>query len=228
LSHQHEKSLQNFFNALAVAFVRHVNMDQIKCILVGSPGFLKEQFVDYLMGYAEKENLKHIIAQKSKFLVVHTSSGYKHALKEVLSDPMVSNKLSDTKAQAEVKAFNLFLELMSTNPDKAVYGFAHVKLASNQLAIETLMVSDSLFRSKSVEQRKKYVQLVEKVKDQGATVLIFSSLHVSGEQLTQLTGIAAILRFPIPDIDEEGMWTETPTDPQEEFGKINQIPSGQD
>lgn len=27
-------------------------------------------------------------------------------------------------------------------------------------------------------------------------------MHVSGEQLTQLTGVAAILRFPIPNIDD--------------------------
>lgn len=50
------------------------------------------------------------------------------------------------QAQAEVKALNTFLELMSTNPDKAVYGYAHVKLAIKEMAIDTLMVSDSLFR----------------------------------------------------------------------------------
>lgn len=32
-------------------------------------------------------------------------------------------------------------------------------------------------------------------------VRVFSSLHVSGEQLTQLTGVAAILRFPCPEIE---------------------------
>ncbi len=30
---------------------------------------------------------------------------------------------------------------------------------------------------------------------------IFLSMHVSGERLGQLTGIAAILRFPMPDLD---------------------------
>ena len=29
-----------------------------------------------------------------------------------------------------------------------------------------------------------------------------TGLHVSGEQLNQLTGIAAILRFPLPDIED--------------------------
>lgn len=33
-------------------------------------------------------------------------------------------------------------------------------------------------------------------------VQIFSSLHVSGEQLKQITGIAAILRFPMPELLE--------------------------
>lgn len=37
----------------------------------------------------------------------------------------------------------------------------------------------------------------------GGRVLIFSSLHTSGEQLTQLTGIAALLHFPMPDLEEE-------------------------
>ena len=34
-------------------------------------------------------------------------------------------------------------------------------------------------------------------------MLVFSSLHTSGEQLTQLTGIAAILHFGLPDLERE-------------------------
>jgi stalled ribosome rescue protein Dom34 len=41
-----------------------------------------------------------------------------------------------------------------------------VSIALEQLAVETLMVSDVLFRSRNIEQRKKYVKLVEKAKDQ--------------------------------------------------------------
>lgn len=33
-------------------------------------------------------------------------------------------------------------------------------------------------------------------------VMIFSSMHVSGEQLGQLTGVAAILRYPVEGIDD--------------------------
>lgn len=37
----------------------------------------------------------------------------------------------------------------------------------------------------------------------GGDVKIFSSLHISGEQLEQLTGIAAILRFPMPELEDD-------------------------
>lgn len=50
--------------------------------------------------------------------------------------------------------------------------------------------------------RKRYVKLVESVKESGGQSRIFSSMHVSGEQLGQLSGIAAILRFPMPEIEE--------------------------
>uniref|UniRef100_A0A915NZM1 Protein pelota homolog n=1 Tax=Meloidogyne floridensis TaxID=298350 RepID=A0A915NZM1_9BILA len=210
LSQQHEKSLNSFFNAIAVAFLRHVNLEQIKCVVIASPGFLREQFMEFFWQYyVEKEGLRQtIFPQKSKFILVHSSSGFKHSLNEVLSDVAVSQRLSETKAQAEVKALNTFLELMCTDPQRAVYGYKHVIYAREQQSIETLMVSDSLFRSKDITQRRKYVQLVESIKEQGSNVLIFSSLHATGEQLTQLTGVAAILRFPIADLDDEEFWEE--------------------
>ncbi|XP_027037348.1 protein pelota homolog [Pocillopora damicornis] len=90
-------------------------------------------------------------------------------------------------------------------PDRAYYGVTHVEKANEALAIETLLVTDELFRSTDLPTRKRYVKLVESVKENGAEVRVFSSLHVSGEQLGQLSGVAAILRFPMPDIaDDEG------------------------
>lgn len=91
---------------------------------------------------------------------------------------------------------------MNNDPDRAFYGYKHVQLALEAMAIDTLMVSDVLFRSRNILQRKKYVKLVEDARDQGVNTLIFSSMHVTGEQLAQLTGVAAILRFPIEGVDD--------------------------
>ena len=38
--------------------------------------------------------------------------------------------------------------------------------------------------------------------NEGGTVYVFSTMHVSGQQLQQVSGVAAILRYPLPDLDE--------------------------
>jgi protein pelota len=57
-----------------------------------------------------------------------------------------------------------------------------------------------LFRTPNAAARRRWVTLTEEVRDNGAGVHIFSSAHTSGQQLGELTGVAAILRFPLPDL----------------------------
>merc|ERR1711971_450312 len=99
-------------------------------------------------------------------------------------------------------ALNAFFKLLNVDESRAVYGRRHVEAANASQAIETLMITDALFRAKDLKRRKEFVAIVEAAKRNGADVQIFSSLHVSGEQLTQITGIAAILRFPMPELLE--------------------------
>uniref|UniRef100_A0AC34Q5B5 Protein pelota homolog n=1 Tax=Panagrolaimus sp. JU765 TaxID=591449 RepID=A0AC34Q5B5_9BILA len=200
---QHDKSMVRFMDAVAQAFLRHINMETMKCIIIASRGFLKEQFLSHLFEVADKQGKRFSSTDKSKFLTIHASSGFKHALKEILADPAVMSRLADTKAQAEIKVLNQFLELLNIDSSRAFYGFKHVSQANEKCAIDTLMLSDALFRSTDVIQRKQYIELVESVKNKGGTVLIFSSMHVSGEQLNQITGVAAILRFSLPEIEND-------------------------
>jgi protein pelota len=124
------------------------------------------------------------------------------------------------------------MRLLDTNPDKAYYGYTHVQKANEELAVDSLLISDGLFRSSDVLTRKKYVSLVESVREKGGTVYVFSTMHISGQvsahgyvnvwlaqyqatpltlcfgnirllqQLQQVSGVAAILRYPLPDLDE--------------------------
>ncbi|XP_020616693.1 protein pelota homolog isoform X1 [Orbicella faveolata] len=217
---QHDKGLLRFYDAIIQGILRHFNFEVLKCILVASPGFVKDQFCDYMFQQAVKNDWKSIPENKSKFLLAHSSSGHKHSLKEVLANPAVTAKLADTKAAAEVKALDNFFTMLQTEPERAYYGalcnhlilllcwsqccctfsMAHIERANEAMAVETLLVTDELFRSTDLPTRKRYVKLVENVKDNGGDVRVFSSLHVSGEQLGQLSGVAAILRFPMPDI----------------------------
>ncbi|KAK4371352.1 hypothetical protein RND71_010827 [Anisodus tanguticus] len=185
----YDKALSKFFDNVLQAFVKHVDFKVVRCAVIASPGFTKDQFHRHLLLEAERKQLRPIIENKSRILLVHSTSGYKHSLKEVLDAPNVMNMIKDTKAAKE-------------DPDRACYGPKHVEVAHERMAIQTLLLTDDLFRSSDVATRKKYANLVDSVKDSGGTALIFSSMHVSGEQLAQLTGIAAILRFPLPELED--------------------------
>ncbi|GAV05505.1 hypothetical protein RvY_15626 [Ramazzottius varieornatus] len=200
---QHEKGLHKFFDAIIQGILRHIDFSVVKCVILASPGFVKDQLHEYMLQWASKMDERKITDNKSKFVLSHCSSGFKHSVKELLADPNLATRLSETKAAGEVKALDAFYQMMHTDPTRAYYGINHVEKANNSQALELLLVSDELFRSSNVNLRKRYVKLVESAKENGCEVKIFSSMHVSGESLSQLSGIAAVLRFPMPEIEDE-------------------------
>ena len=50
---------------------------------------------------------------------------------------------------------------MRTKENQACYGINSVKFALENNAVETILISDNLFRAKNVKTRKEYVQLSE-------------------------------------------------------------------
>lgn len=199
---QHEKGLYRFYDQIIQALMRHVNFDVVKAVLIASPGFVRNQFYEYMYQQAVKLEYKVLFENKSKFVLVHATSGFKHSLNEVLQDPAVLARITDTKAAEEVRALETFYKTLKNEPAKAFYGPKHIAVACEADAIEILLISDKLFRSQDIAQRKKHVELIDKVRESGGDVKIFSSLHVSGEQLDQLSGLCAILRFPMHELED--------------------------
>lgn len=66
------------------AILRHIRFDIIKCTIIASPGFVKDQFYEYVMQEAVKSDNKIILENKSKFITAHASSGFKHSLKGII------------------------------------------------------------------------------------------------------------------------------------------------
>ena len=74
-----------------------------------------------------------------------------------------------------------FFEALAMDPDKVCYGKRSVDSSMENHAVETLLVSDTLFRAKNVTTRRLYVQLVDKAEKEGVATMIFSSMNPSGE-----------------------------------------------
>ncbi|CAG8458065.1 91_t:CDS:10 [Ambispora gerdemannii] len=146
--------------------------------------------------------IRHVNFDVVKVVIIASPGFVKDQLFEYVFAEAVS-QLADTKYAQEMTTLDKFFKMLNDDPDRAFYGWEHVSKAGELGAIGTLMLSDELFRSADIATRKKYIELVKSIRSNGGKVLIFSSLHVSGENLNQLTGVAAILTFPVPDIEEE-------------------------
>ncbi|KAG8931591.1 Translation factor pelota [Tulasnella sp. 417] len=188
---------ERFYQAVYQAFLRHIPFADLRAVVLASPGFVKDTLYEYIFAEATRTGNKALLQARSKFLRIHTSSSHVHSLVEVLKSPEISNLLKETKFAKEGIMLDKFFKMLASDELRAWYGPDHVLLAADRGAIGTLLITDELFRSNKVEERKKYVELVESVKQKGGEVLIFSSMHESGQQLNQLTGIAAILTFPL-------------------------------
>eukprot|EP00355_Strombidium_rassoulzadegani_P007744 CAMPEP_0168616074 /NCGR_PEP_ID=MMETSP0449_2-20121227/4840_1 /TAXON_ID=1082188 /ORGANISM="Strombidium rassoulzadegani, Strain ras09" /LENGTH=303 /DNA_ID=CAMNT_0008656849 /DNA_START=336 /DNA_END=1244 /DNA_ORIENTATION=+ len=203
---QKNKFYEQIENALEVNFNVRDHGDallkSIKAMVIGSPGSYKDHLFKYLNEAADKKKSPLLKELLSKTILTHCSSGFKHSLNEIMHNKEVENKIQDVGCYSESQVLDQFFEELRTTENKVCYGLNSVKYAMENMAVEKLLISDHLFRSKNNMTRKMYVQLSESAERQGVDVVIFGSLSPSGERLKQMTGVAAILRFELPGLDD--------------------------
>lgn len=198
-----DEKTEKFYKATYVSIKNHFDFEKLRVVILCSPGFYAKTLFEKIIKYANEEQNKTILDNKTKFLVANCSTGYLQGISEVLKNPIYSNKLEDTKYTKEVVLLDEFLEHLNNDDYKAWYGENEILKASEMGAIDTLLITDKLLRADNISERKKFLALTENVEKSGGKVVIFSMLHSSGEELDKLTGIACILKYAWPDLDEE-------------------------
>lgn len=203
----HDKGLARFYQITLETLLRHVDITQPRPLLLASPGFTAAGFQKYIIDEATRTGNKSLLGNKSNFVVVHSSSGHLHSLNEILQSPEVLAKLKDTKYAKETRLMDEFMALLRKDDGRAWYGPSEVEKAVEKGAVGrgggVLLISNALFRSQEIGTRKRWVTLVDKVREDGGDARVLSSDHESGKRLEGLGGIAAILTFPLEDLDEE-------------------------
>ncbi|KAL8431667.1 hypothetical protein ACSSS7_005155 [Eimeria intestinalis] len=222
----YSKALSRFFKETADALISHVDWGNLKALVIAGPGFYKDQFLEYFMQEAQKHEHRHILQKRQLIILAHASSAYRHALSELMADAAVKRLLSDTKAVKQATYIDQLYRMLNNtyqkNPQQQAavssssyqqsslvcYGPNEVRRATDGGAVKVLMVSEGLLRSADIAQRRFYVQLLEDAAAGGAEALTFSDQHSTGEQLTLLGGVAAILRFPVHEKLEEAAFEQ--------------------
>lgn len=215
----HDKGMDKFFSTTLSTLLRHMDIanqssstskegEKTTPLLLASPGFVATTFLSYIKGEATRTMNKPLLRLLESILVAHSSSHHVHSLKEVLSSPGILSRLSDTKFARETALMDKFTTLVRLDDGRAWYGPREVERAVEKGAVGrgggVLLISNALFRAQNVQERQRWVRLVDRVReDEGGEVRVLSSLHESGKRLEALGNVAAILTFPLEDLDEE-------------------------
>ena len=228
-STQHDKGREKFFQQILEKFFKNINFENIKVVIVASPGFTQEDFRKYMEEKIENNkdfsNLKNNL---KKIIYTHSSSGFKHSLEEILAKKEIKNLIKDVKVVDDVSVMERFNETLGIAMDKIFFGHKQFLIAFEKKAIDTLIFTDGYLRKLSGKERK---DLSQKIKDlKGNTeVCQFSSLHTTGEKIDEFGGIVGILKYVLPELsemeeeDEEEEEKKTNTNIDEEIKDENLI-----
>jgi len=176
-----EGAAHDFYKRIGQAVNKEfLNKPEIKGVLIGGPGPTKETFYDGQ--YINNEVKKKVIGIKD------LSYTGEFGLNELVE------KSKDVLAEAEITKEKQLLERLFTylgkEPEKVAYGKDEVQRALEMGAVETLFLSEHL--------EDYEIEAFEDLADKsGATTEIISIDTKEGQQLRELSGIAAILRFAI-------------------------------
>lgn len=154
----------------------------INTVVVAGPGFIKNEFADFLKERGFKGNL----------FIENTNNAGLAGVNEIIK----RNALAKITEHAEIVKEAMLMEKLLEEIAKgglATYGNEEVKKAAELGAISELLVVDKVL----AERREELESVMELVEKSRANIHIFNSEHEPGKKLAALGGIAALLRYKI-------------------------------
>ena len=164
----------------------HLDAD---AVILAGPGFTKRDARDYIA--EEYRDLDDRIS------TVDTSAAGDRGVHEVLKRGAVDEVQKETRIAKEANLIDELTENIAQGA-KATYGPEDVAEAAEFGAVETLLVVDDRLRTERQGDGDWGIdvnEVIESVERQGGDVVVFSADFAPGEQLSNLGGIAAILRY---------------------------------
>ncbi len=159
------------------------NMGLCDKIIVAGPGFTKDNV------YARVKDAE----LKAKIVLDVSSVTGKTGINEVVKRGGLERVMKESRISLETSKVELFLSEISKDSRLVTYGRRHVIDAVGCGAASLVLVSDKLVRDEDIER------MIGDEKRQKGEVMIVNSTHEAGEKLYALGGVAAFLRFKVPD-----------------------------
>lgn len=169
---------KEYFGKLAKSVLDNVT----STVVVAGPGFIKNEFGDFLKERGFEGNL----------FIENTNSAGLAGVNEIIK----GNALAKIAEHAEIVKEAMLMEKLLEEIAKdglATYGTEEVRKAAELGAIAELLIVDKVL----AENRAEIEPVMELAEKNRANIHIFNSEHEPGEKLKALGGIAALLRYKV-------------------------------
>ncbi|EZG67510.1 putative pelota protein [Gregarina niphandrodes] len=191
-----DKAKLKYYEMLAAALNTSFDLTKIRCIILAGKPEVYDDFYEWLFAEQRKGITKGL------FIRAGSSGCQATDLEGLLSNEQVSRKLADTRAVCEFQAIQNFHKMKNQDPLRVTYGLAGVYTAGNLGAIDSLIISDRLFKSSNLKVRKYFSELAQQLEHLKAKIIIVSYRGIASHSIQALSDVAAVLRYPVYELEE--------------------------
>ena len=185
----YDATMRDFFSNVGIAIRSQLEQNEVAIIVVAGPGFVKDHFSEFLRDMKIK-GLPPVSVESLN------SIGFPGA-KEILFRGVISKAIEGLKLEVETQLIESLIEHISKGDGLGAYGNKEVKAAVEYGAVEHLLITDKKLREGDHDQRKWMDNLIRNTEKTRGQFHIVSTDHPAGDQLQNLGGVGAILRFKI-------------------------------
>ena len=182
-------SIKNYFKHVVASLRQLWSPNQNPIVIVGV-GFIKGDFVKFLSDEA-KDMAKSVVDVKS------VNNGGVSGIYEALRSGVLTKAAKQLRIFDETEIMEEIMKRLGKGETNVTYGLDTVKNAISMGAVEKLVIADTMLREADEDQRLHLERIMREVEQRRGNITVVSTEHEAGEKLLALTGIAALLRFPI-------------------------------
>jgi protein pelota len=182
-------SIKDYFKRVVASLQQLWSPNKNPIVIVGV-GFIKRDFVKFLSDEA-KDVAKSVVDVKS------VNNGGVSGIYEALRSGVLTKAMKRMRVFNEIEVMEEIMKRLGKGEANVTYGLDTVKSAISMGAVEKLVVADTMLREADDDQRLHLEKIMREVEQRRGSITVVSTEHEAGEKLLALTGIAALLRFPI-------------------------------
>ncbi|MFX0210109.1 MAG: mRNA surveillance protein pelota [Candidatus Hodarchaeota archaeon] len=183
------KQTQSFFDKITAIIDRSI-LPETKNIVIGGPGFIKEQVASFIREKFAKDNLNIVVAGS-------LSGGNRVGLSELLQEEAIDKLGDDFRVLEEQHLIEEFFKRINQGTTDVSYGLHSIQEIAKTGAIETIILIDSLLRGTDELLFSEVQQLLRDVEKTRGKISIVPSQSENAQKLRTFGGIVALLRYAL-------------------------------